>query len=145
MAFHRTQMRDFSVMTSVLLIVHHLVIDLILVHNSYLGFIILIHPIIQPGWNLLLIGSYLILLQLSKIRGYIIPPRFQNLGLYSYPFFTVFTSITFFFGIELRFACTSLIQLGLCCQFWNNPTILVVIYYWFIIHCVKVFILLHFS
>ena len=55
------------------LIVHQLIIDSILVQNSCLGFMILRQPIIQPGDELLLIGFYLILLQLSKIRGYIIP------------------------------------------------------------------------
>ena len=66
--------RHIQILTVIsrVLIVHHLHIAFIHVRNSYYGFMILRPPIIQPGYDWFLIGSYLILLQLSKIRGYII-------------------------------------------------------------------------
>ena len=62
--------RELSVSTRVLIALP-LIMHFIPALNSYLGFIILRHAIIQNGYDLLLNGSQLILLQISKIRGYI--------------------------------------------------------------------------
>ena len=94
--------RHIQILTVIsrVLIVHHLHIAFIHVRNSYYGFMILRPPIIQPGYDLLLIGFYLILLQLSKIRGYIIPllPRLlscllSNILLFFFYLFPLLPSI----------------------------------------------------
>ena len=57
----------------------------VLSKNFYPGYKILENPIILNGHNLSLIGSYLILLQLSKIRGYIILLLSLFFFIYSFP------------------------------------------------------------